>query len=188
MDCDINDINGVYIPVAANFIEKNSVWDFLICRRRQKHRKGAFMLNRKVIVFIMIGVLTCFSAFGQDVAAVKKFERARRTIPVSISLNIFGFGIGSFIQGDTKTAFIQLGVSIVGYALLLPGIFGDSIARANDHDYMETGFKNTLIGLGSALLTGNMILGIICPVMYQFDEQFDAFYDVNNESKWPGGF
>jgi hypothetical protein len=136
----------------------------------------------------MIGIFTCFSVFGQDVAAVKKFERARRTIPLSISLNIFGFGIGSFIQGDTKSAFIQLGISTVGYVFLLPGVFGDSIARANNYDYMDTDVKNTLIGLGSTLLTGNIIFGTIRPVMYQFDKQFDAFYDIHNDSKWPGGF
>jgi hypothetical protein len=136
----------------------------------------------------MIGIFTCCSVFGQDVASVKKFERARRTIPVSISLNIFGFGIGSFLQGDTKAAFIQLGISTIGYALLLPGVFGDFIARANDYDFMETDAKYTLIGLGSTLLAGNAIFGTIRPVMYQFDEQFDAFYDINNEAKWPGGF
>ena len=152
------------------------------------------MLNRKVIVFIMIGIFTCFSVFGQDVAAVKKFERARRTIPVSISLNIFGFGIGSFIQGDTKAAFMQLGISTIGYAFLLPGIFVDysrtATARTRNNYYSHDNYtpKYALIGTGSVLLAGNAIFGTIRSVMYQFDEQFDAFYDINNEAKWPGGF
>ena len=163
------------------------------------------MLNRKVIVFIMIGIFTCFSVFGQDVAAVKKFERARRTIPVSISLNVFGFGIGSFLQGDTKAALIQLGISTVGYALLLPGIFADFsktevrmgiISNSNgsavphNYDITTTNYtaKYTLIGIGSVLMAGNAIFGTIRPVMYQFDKQFDTFYDINNEAKWPGGF
>jgi hypothetical protein len=140
----------------------------------------------------MIGIFTCCSVFGQDVTLVKKFERARRTIPVSISLNIFGFGIGSFIQGDTKSGFIQLGISTVGYALLLSGIFGRFEAREG-HAYPDGsttayGAKYALIGTGCAILSGNIIFGTIRPVMYQFDEQFDVFYDINNEAKWSGGF
>ena len=131
------------------------------------------MHNRKLIVFFMLIFFTCFSVFGQDVTAVKEFERARRTIPISISLNIFGFGIGSFIQGDTIAGVLQIGLSTIGYALLLPGIFYP---------------KSSLIGFGSALIAGNAIFGTIKPVMYQFDKKFDTFYDINNDAKWPGGF
>ena len=66
------------------------------------------MFYRKVIVFIVLGIFSCVSIFGQNIAEVKEFERARRIIPVSISLNIFGFGIGSFIQGDYKNAFFKV--------------------------------------------------------------------------------
>ena len=150
------------------------------------------MFFRKVFVFLIISIFTCVSVFGQDVAAVKEFERARRTIPISITLNIFGFGIGSFIQGDYKNAFIQLGVSTVGYALLLSGIFGNFTAsdgRTWSHNNSTIhDAKYALIGIGSALVAGNLIFGSIRPVLYQFDQKFDVFYDPNNEIKWPGGF
>jgi len=150
------------------------------------------MFFRKVFVFLIISIFTCVYAFGQDVAAVKEFERARRTIPISITLNIFGFGIGSFIQGDYKNAFIQLGVSTVGYALLLPGIFGNFTAPNGEkwsHNNSKVhDAKYALIGIGSALVAGNAIFGSIRPVLYQFDQKFDVFYDPNNEIKWPCGF
>jgi len=154
------------------------------------------MFNRKIITFLMIMIFIGVSVFGQNVAAVKQFERARRTIPVSISLNIFGFGIGSFVQGDYKSAFIQLGVSTVGYALLFSGILGNFSKTETRYDngyrytnkIQDDGPKNTLIGIGSALLVSNMVFGTIRPTLYQFDKKFDDFYDINNDVKWPGGF
>jgi hypothetical protein len=143
------------------------------------------MLNRKVIVFIMVGIFTCVSVFGQDVAKVKEFERARKTIPVAISLNIFGFGIGSFLQGDTKAALIQLGISAVGYAFFLPGILVP-VGHGKDA-FNEASTKNALIGIGGTIMAANALIGAIRPTLYQFDARFDAFYDINNEARWPGG-
>lgn len=145
------------------------------------------MISRKVFLVFLTGIIINISVFGQDVKAVKEFERARRTIPVSISLNIFGFGIGSFTQGDYKSAFIQLGVSTIGYAFLLPGIFVP-VEKTNKNSFKNEGTKNALIGIGSTLIAGNAIFGTIRPTLYQFDKKFDTFYDINNDAKWPGGF
>ena len=90
------------------------------------------------------------------------------------------------------SAFIQLGISTVGYALLLPGIFGDFTAPDGKNWYngstVNYEMKYTLIGIGSALIAGNAIYGTIRPILYQFDKKFDVFYDINNEANWLGGF
>ena len=148
------------------------------------------MLSRKMIVFIMVGFFTCFSVFGQNVATVKEFERARRTMPIAISFNLFGFGIGSFLQGDTKGALMQLGISTVGYAFLLPGIFSDFIANDNyspENLKAANSAKNTFIGIGSVIVAGNAVFGTIRSSLYQFDKKFDEFYNINNEARWPAG-
>ena len=148
------------------------------------------MFNRKVAAFLMVGIFTCISVFGQNVTTVKEFERARRTVPVAITLNLFGFGIGSFIQGDIKGGLIQLGISTVGYALLLPGIFGKfeiDRGKYNGGVTESPAAKYSLIGIGSALVAGNAIFGTIRSTLYPFDKQFDAFYDTKNGARWPAG-
>ena len=162
------------------------------------------MLNRKITVFIFIGIFACCSIFGQDITMVKKFERARKTIHSSISLNLFGFGIGSFVQGDIKGAIVQICFSTVGYALLLPGIFANFETREwvvdvpyrhypyqDEVGHYETrvnsGAKYALISLGSIFLGANSYIGTIRPVLYQFDKQFDEFYNTRNQSRWPAG-
>ena len=156
------------------------------------------MFKRGVFVFLLICIISSFSVFGQSITEVKEFERVRRTVPISISLNIFGFGIGSFLQGDLKSALIQLGISTAGYALIFSGIFGNFGTRTETYSngyggyyediYENTGPKNALIGLGSVILAGNAFFGAYKAINYQFDKKFDLFYDINNDIKWPGGF
>jgi len=141
------------------------------------------MLHKKVIVFFLVGILTCASVFGQDIAKVKEFERAKKTISLAVSLNFFGFGIGSLIQGDTKATFLQLGISTVGYAFLLSGLL--TPLSKKDGIYQDT--KDTMVIIGGALMGGNALIGAIRPTLYQFDEKFDTFYDIDNEARWPAG-
>jgi hypothetical protein len=157
------------------------------------------MLYRKVMMFVVIGIFAGISVFGQDVAKVKEFERARRVIPLNITLNLFGFGIGSFLQGDTTAAWVQVGLSTAGYAFLLSGMFGkfytNSVGRRGTNYIFEKDVvpevnyaaKYTLIGIGSAFMAANALVGAIRPALYQFDKKFDTFYDINNAAKWPGG-
>ena len=151
------------------------------------------MFHRKVIALLLVCVFICISVFGQDVTAVKKFERARKTVPVAISLNFFGFGIGSFMQGDIKSALIQAGISTVGYTMLFVGGFGDfrrEVEREEaGHTFKEKepnwAIKGTIMGVGTTLLFGNMFFGTWRATTYQFDKQFDDFYNINNDASWP---
>ncbi|MCL2878923.1 MAG: P13 family porin [Treponema sp.] len=139
----------------------------------------------------LVGIFVGFSAFGQntykpDVETVKQFERARRTVPWAVTLNMFGFGIGSFVQGDKRGATPQIVLSTVGYAFLIPGILILHGAPQSKDGQKALLAGNVAIGIGSAVMGVNELIGAIRPVMYQFNPDFNAFYDVNNHFGWPG--
>ena len=82
----------------------------------------------------------------------------------------------------------------------MPGIFGKfektttksySGYGGYSYRYNETtvnyAAKYSLIGIGGALMTGNALIGIIRPTLYPFHKQFDTFYDIDNEARWPAG-
>ena len=156
------------------------------------------MFKKKFVSIVALVLLVCFAAScagGSAVVSstsddpnspfsvreVKEFERARRYVPYSVAINLFGFGFGSLVQDDTDSWLVQMFTSSLGYGFLMPGIFGDYDNNSNPK-------KNFLIGIGSFFMGLNLILAISFPVEYQFDPKFNAFYNVNNDAEWPGRF
>lgn len=71
------------------------------------------------------------------------------------ALNFFlGFGIGSFVQGDKKAGWNQLGFELLGISLMTTGLLSSGSAAT------------TLVALGAGFSLGAAIVGYVSPWIY----------------------
>jgi hypothetical protein len=134
------------------------------------------MFKKTLLIVLVLGVV-----FSSAVMADDSSGGSPKRVGLPITLNIIpGFGLGSFIQGDTTGGLIGLGGCALGEILYYAGYltYYQAVLDWNGYGTAPTDGMGTYL-LGGAILTGTLVFGIVRPITFAKKYNRDHGFAVN---------
>ncbi len=95
-----------------------------------------------------------------------------RTAPI-VALNVVpGFGLGSYLQGETRTGIVLSVLDVVGGGLVAGGLYGLSLYPEDDED--QGGWAALMLLSGYGVLVGTRVAGVASPLVTAAREGVDS--------------
>lgn len=112
------------------------------------------------------------------------FNQYKKDPLLPIAINLFTpFGIGSFIQGDKKGGFVQLGLDASAYGMIWGGytMFIYGLSYSNDFPFPEVGAVVFVSGILTAATSA--VYKIVRPIRYSENYNHTLRNALNNTEK-----